>query len=249
MVLVEIIAATLIVSLISLVGLFVLLVRKDMHKIAVHFISLASGTMVGTSFFHLLPESLEKSPSNALAWTGAGVLIFFLLEKAFVWRHCHLHEHLEGEISNVSKPTAARMAVTGDAAHNFLDGMIIATSFEASVALGVSVTAAIILHEIPQELGDFAILLHGGFSPKNAVLINALTALFALAGAMTTHIFVGLAPATEGFLLPITAGAFLYIALADLIPQLHEPVHLNQTLMQVVLLVIGFFSVSFLKHA
>lgn len=249
MVLAEIIAATLVVSLISLVSLVVLFVKRDMHKVAVHFISLASGTLVGTSFFHLLPESLEKAPSSALAWTGAGVFIFFLLEKAFVWRHCHLHEHLEGEIGNISKPTAARMAVTGDAAHNFLDGMIIATSFEASVALGISVTTAIILHEVPQELGDFAILLHGGFSAKNAVLINCLTALFALAGAVSTHFFIGLAPATEGFLLPITAGGFLYIALADLIPQLHEPSRLNQTLAQIVLLVVGFFSVAFLKHA
>ena len=246
MVLLQIIAATSLVGLISLVGLLFLVLKKDIHKAAVYFISLASGTMVGTSFYHLIPESLEKSPDHALAWTGAGIFVFFILEKAMVWRHCHLHQH---DHQNVAKPTAAKMAVMGDAAHNFLDGMIIATSFAAGTKIGISVTAAILLHEVPQELGDFAILLHGGFSARRAMAINALTALFALAGAISTHLFIGLAPATEGFLLPITAGGFLYIALADLIPQLHEPSRLRQTLLQIILLVTGFFSVAFLKHA
>jgi zinc and cadmium transporter len=243
--LLQIITATALVSLISLVGLLFLMFKKDMHKVAVYFISLASGTMVGTAFYHLIPESLEKSPADALAWTGAGIFVFFILEKAMVWRHCHLHQH---DLENVSKPTAAKMAVMGDAAHNFLDGMIIATSFAAGAKIGISVTTAIVFHEVPQELGDFAILLYGGFSPKRAMGINLLTGVFAMAGAISTYFFIGLAPATEGFLLPLTAGGFLYIALADLIPQLHEPSRLRQTLMQVVLLIAGFFSVSFLKH-
>jgi zinc and cadmium transporter len=240
----QIVSATLLVSLMSMVGILFLLLKKDMHKAAAYLISLASGTMVGTSFFHLIPECLEKTPDNALTWVGAGVFIFFILEKALVWRHCHLHQHP----GDVTRPIAARMAVMGDAAHNFLDGMIIATSFAASVPIGMSVTAAIILHEIPQELGDFAILLHGGFSPRRALGINALTAVFAVGGAVFTYFFIGLAPAAEVFLLPVTAGGFLYIALADLIPQLHEPSRLSQTMIQVILLVSGFFSVSFLKH-
>jgi len=244
-VLLQIIAATSLVGLISLVGLLFLVLKKDMHKAAVYFISLASGTMVGTSFYHLIPESLEKSPETALVWTGAGIFVFFILEKALVWRHCHLHQH---DHSNVAKPTAAKMAVMGDAAHNFLDGMIIATSFAAGPTVGMSVTAAIVLHEIPQELGDFAIMLHGGFSPKRALAVNALTGVFALAGAVLTHFFIGLAPVAESYLLPITAGGFLYIALADLIPQLHEPSRIKQTLMQIILLVAGFFSVGLLKH-
>jgi zinc and cadmium transporter len=240
----QIVAATVLVGLISLVGVALLVLKKNVHKATVYFISLASGSLIGTAFHHLIPEALERVPDQALPLVGLGVFVFFILEKALIWRHCHLHHHP----TDPAKPTAARMVVLGDAAHNFLDGMIIATSFAASVPIGMSVTAAIILHEIPQELGDFAILIHGGFPVRRALLVNALTAVFALAGAVLTHFFIGMAPAAQNFLLPITAGGFLYIALADLIPQLHEPSRLRQTLIQITLLAVGFFSVLIVKH-
>jgi zinc and cadmium transporter len=240
----QILAATLLVGLISLIGAVLLLLKKNIQKTTVYFIGLASGSLLGTAFFHLIPESLERVPSSALPLVGVGVFVFFVLEKALIWRHCHLHHHP----TDPARPTAARMLVLGDAAHNFLDGMIIASAFAVSTPIGISVTAAVILHEIPQELGDFAILLHGGFPVSKALLLNGLTALFALAGAVLTHFFIGMAPAAQNILLPVTAGGFLYIALADLIPQLHEPSRLRQTFIQSALLVAGFCSMALLKH-
>jgi zinc and cadmium transporter len=132
--------------------------------------------------------------------------------------------------------------------HNFIDGVIIASSFMADVTVGISVTTAIILHEIPQELGDFGILIHGGYSTRKALWLNALTATSALLGAVLTYFFIAAVPTVQTFLLPITAGGFLYIALADLIPQLHEQVKLRETLGQIVLLAGGFMLTTLIKH-
>jgi len=240
----QIIAATLLVGLISLVGVALLLRRGDLRKTTIYFISIASGSLLGTAFLHLIPEALEMRGNGALPLICAGVFIFFVLEKLLIWRHCHVHQHHE----DMTKRTAARMVVFGDAAHNFLDGVIIATSFSVSPAIGVSTTAAIILHEIPQELGDFAMLVHGGYPVKRALLLNLATGLFALVGAVLTYCFIDLAPATTSILLPVTAGGFLYIALADLIPQLHEPGTFRQAALQIVLLAAGFGSIAAFAH-
>lgn len=236
----QIVGATLLVGIISLVGVIFLVPRNyNLRKATIYFVSLASGSLLGAAFMHLIPESLETNPS-ALPLICAGVFVFFILEKFLIWRHCHVHQHHEDH----TRATAARMLIIGDAAHNFLDGAIIATSFSVSVPVGVSTTAAILLHEIPQELGDFAMLIHGGFPVKRAIRMNFLTGLFALFGAVLTYFFLGLAPAAISVLLPLTAGGFLYIALADLIPQLHEPGTLRQALFQIALLAAGFASIA-----
>ncbi|MBV9080837.1 MAG: ZIP family metal transporter [Elusimicrobia bacterium] len=241
----QIVGSTILVGLISLTGVLFLVRKKiDIQKATVYFISLASGSLLGTAFFHLIPEALEKSPSNTFLLVGLGVFIFFVLEKLLIWRHCHLHQHHE----NYARPTAARLIILGNAAHNFLDGLIIAASFSASPAAGVAAAAAIVLHEIPQELGDFAILIHGGFPVPRAVAFNVMTGVFAVIGATATYFFVDLAPRLENVLLPVTGGGFLYIALADLIPQLHEPMPIGQTLAQIALLLGGFGSIVLLKH-
>ncbi len=244
MLLLQIIAATLLVGVISLVGVVLLVRRSDLPRMTIFLISLASGSLLGSAFSHLIPESLEMKGNAALPLIGGGVFLFFVLEKFLIWRHCHTHQEHE----HYNRATAAHMVILGDAAHNFLDGAIIATSFSAGVPVGVTTTVAIILHEIPQELGDFAILLHGGFPVKKALTLNAASALFAVLGAFLTYFFLDVAPAANAYLLPITGGGFLYVALADLIPQLHERSTLPQALLQIALVAVGFLSISLLGH-
>lgn len=244
MIFLSILLATTLVGLISFVGVFFFLAKKNLNTLTFYFVSLASGTMLGNAFMNLIPEAMEQNKDNAFLLIGLGVFIFFILEKFLIWRHCHSHQHS----GDHQKPIAASMVITGDAIHNFIDGAIIASSFLIDQRVGISVTAAIVLHEIPQELGDFGILLRGGYSIKRALLVNALTATTAILGAVVTYFFLEAAPLAQGFLVPITAGGFLYIALADLIPQLHEHVSLKETLSQIALLLAGFGLMTFFQH-
>lgn len=236
MVFLSIIVATALVGLISFVGIAFFISKVDFHKMTFYFVSLASGTMLGSAFLHLMPEALEHNAQRGLLVICLGIFVFFILEKLLIWRHCHFHQHPDDH----HRPTAARMVIAGDAIHNFIDGAIIAASFLADHRIGMSVTAAIILHEIPQELGDFGILVHGGFSMKKALVINGLTATSALLGAVITYCFLEAVPLLQTFLLPLTAGGFLYIALADLIPQLHNRTDIKETVSQIALITIGF---------
>jgi zinc and cadmium transporter len=244
MTLLLILLATISVGLISLIGIIFFMAKTDTSKMTFYFVSLASGTMLGSAFLHLIPEALENHPANVFPIVCAGVFVFFILEKFLIWRHCHTHEHAAA----AQRPTAARMVIIGDTVHNFLDGAIIASSFLVSHTVGLSVTAAIILHEIPQELGDFGVLVHGGYSPKQALLLNALTATSAVLGALLGYCFLEALPVLQAYVVPAAAGGFLYIALADLIPQLHEQVDLKNTVRQIGLLATGFGVMWFLKH-
>ena len=239
----KIVGATLLVSLISLAGIFFSAKKFKIEKWTFYFLSLASGTMLGTTFLHLLPESLIYNPSNALSLACAGVLIFFIFEKMLIWRHCHLHQHHE----EFSRPNAAKMVLIGDSVHNFIDGIIIASSFLAGTPVGISVTIAIMLHEIPQEVGDFGVLVHGGYSVQKALWLNLLSGFFALLGATLAYFFLATIPLLQTILLPMAAGGFLYIALADLIPQLHGNLTLRQTLEQILLLCLGIFILLLMK--
>ena len=238
-----IISATLLVGFISLVGICISLAKVNMEKVTFYSLSLASGTMLGTAFLHLLPESLVANPSNALKLGCFGIVVFFILEKFLIWRHCHLHQHHE----DFARPTAAKMILVGDSIHNFIDGIIIASSFMAGRDVGLTVTAAIILHEIPQEMSDFGVLIHGGYSVRNALLLNLISGGFALLGATLSFFFLSSVPMLQSYLLPLAAGGFLYIALADLIPQLHGNNTFRQTLEQILLLVLGIILVVILK--
>jgi zinc and cadmium transporter len=245
MVFLSIIFATAIVGLISFVGVFVFFAKNDLSTLTFYFVSLASGTMLGSAFLDLIPEALEKNPKSALPITCGGIFFFFILEKLLIWRHCHSHE----PGGDHHKPVAARMVVIGDAIHNFIDGAIIASSFLISRPVGVAITTAIVLHEIPQELGDFGILIRGGYSVKRALVVNGLTATTAVLGSVVTYFFLEALPLAQGFLIPITAGGFLYIALADLIPQLHDNVSFKETVGQITLLTVGFGLMGLLKHS
>jgi zinc and cadmium transporter len=216
MILVWIIASTLVVCLISLVGVFTLALKeKLLQKILFCLIAFSAGALIGGAFLHLLPEALEKAQSSAVFYNLIlGIILFFLMERYFHWRHCH-----EGACDIHA---FTYLNLFGDGIHNFIDGMVIAASFLISVKLGVVTTLAIIFHEIPQELGDFGVLVYGGFSKEKALFFNFISALAAMAGALAGYFIAGIMQGFSVFILPLTAGGFIYIATSDLIPEIHK---------------------------
>ncbi len=217
MVLLWILASTFFVSLISLVGIFTLTLRENLlHKILFCLIGFSAGALIGSAFLHILPECLENNKSTTVfSYLILGIIIFFMMERYLHWRHCH-------EEGICKTHAFTYLNLVGDGFHNFIDGMVIAASFMVSLKLGLVTTLAIILHEIPQELGDFAVLIYGGFTKKKALLFNFASALMAVIGAVAGYFITDLSKSFSNFILPFTAGGFIYIATSDLIPELHK---------------------------
>ncbi|MFH1678081.1 MAG: ZIP family metal transporter, partial [Candidatus Omnitrophota bacterium] len=209
------VSASIVVSLISLLGIFSLLLKeKALNKILILLVGFGAGGLIGGAFLHLLPEAIESSndSSTVFIYTIVGFIIFFVLEKYLFWRHCHS--------GKCAIHAFTYLNLIGDAIHNFIDGLIIGAGFLIDIKVGIAATVAIILHEIPQELGDFAVLLYGGFSKFKALAFNFLSAATAILGTILGFVF---ASRVEGFanaLLPLAAGGFIYIASCDLIPEL-----------------------------
>jgi zinc and cadmium transporter len=219
MVYIPIFASIAIVSLVSLVGVITLALNaKHLHKWLLVFVSFSAGTLLGDAFLHLLPEAVETygfGIETSLAFLSA-FLVFFILENGVKWHH---HHHFA---DHADAHSFGYMNVFGDALHNFLDGIIIAGSYLVSVPLGIATTIAVILHEIPQEIGDFGVLLESGFSKKKAIAFNFGSALVAIIGGIVGIVFTSSIVGFSGFLLPFTAGAFTYIAATDLLPEVHD---------------------------
>ncbi len=218
-----IILFTLIGSVFSLIGgVFLLFNEKKTLKYSHFLAAFAAGTLLGTVFFDLLPEALNMSQELGLRidiflWTLVGILGFFLLERFIHWFHHHQHEYLDEKI----KPTIP-LIIAGDSVHNFIDGVVIAATFLVSIPLGIVTTLAVAAHEIPQEIGDFGILLHKGLRRKRVLTVNIASALTAVLGALISF-WVGERIETSlPILLAITAGFFIYIAASDLIPEIHH---------------------------
>ncbi len=225
-----------VVSLISLVGILTLAMRREvLKKILLFLVSFAVGGLFGDAFFHLLPEAFEHLGINLQVplLVMLGILVFFVLEKFLRWRHCHILT------SDEHPHPVVTMNVIGDAIHNLIDGMIIGASYGVSIAIGVTTTLAVILHEIPQEIGDFGILIHGGLSPRKAVLYNFLSALSAFVGVLLSLIIGPFIRNYSMVLLPVTAGGFIYIAGSDLIPELHHDVKISVSLLQFIFILLG----------
>jgi zinc and cadmium transporter len=229
------IVSVIVVSVISLIGILALLLRSDVKKITFLLVSFAIGGLFGDAFIHLLPESFKDIESTLAIslLVLAGIFLFFVLEKFLRWRHSHSTES-ESHIQPV-----VTMNLVGDAVHNLIDGMVIGASYMVSIPLGLTTTLAIVLHEIPQEMGDFGILLHGGLSVKKALGFNFLSALTAVIGTILSLV---IGPHVQGYtvaLVPITAGGFIYIAGTDLLPELQQDVKLSRSLLQFALILLG----------
>jgi zinc and cadmium transporter len=179
-------------------------------------VSYAVGTLLGVALLVLLPEALAHlSARRVLGSLLGGIILFWVLEKLVLWRHCHTHDC-------EAHGMAAPMVLVGDAFHNFLDGVVIGTAVLTSVPLGISTALAVATHEIPQELGDFAILLHAGYSRRNALILNIVSGLSAIGGAILAIFALDWLPTLNEYILSVSAASFLYIAMADLIPDLHR---------------------------
>lgn len=216
MILARILFSTFIVSLISLVGVFTLAIKENLlRKIIFALIGFSAGALIGGAFLHIIPEVLDKVKSETVfTYVILGLVLFFLMERYFYWRHCH------AGVCDVHAFTYLNLI--GDGVHNFIDGMLIAASFVVSVKLGVVATLAVIFHEIPQELGDFGVLIYGGFTKRKALIYNFISALTAMVGALVGYFLSDLAQGFSNFILPLTAGGFIYIAASDLIPEIHK---------------------------
>ena len=206
-------------------------------------ISYASGTLLGAAFLGMIPAGLAAIPGRPILVTVLlGMVLFFVLEKVVIWRHCH-------EQDCAAHGQAAPLILVGDAFHNFVDGIVIAAAFMTSVPLGVTAAIAVIAHEVPQEVGDFAILLENGYSRPRALLLNTLSASATLPGAVLAWFWLAEAQAMMPYVLAISAASFIYIATADLIPGLHRRTSPAAALQQVILLLAGIGTIALLQAA
>ncbi|MFC1704888.1 ZIP family metal transporter [Nanoarchaeota archaeon] len=225
-----------IVSLISLIGVIALLInQKKLSKILLWLVSFSAGALFGGAFIHILPEAVEEYGFTAQVSTFLilGILIFFVLEKFIHWRHCHV------PTSKSHPHPLAFMNLVGDGLHNLIDGMIIGGAYLANFHLGLTTTIAVILHEIPQEIGDLGVLLHAGMPRLKALFFNFLSALTAVLGVIISLTLGARLENYLMFLLPLTAGGFIYIAGSDLIPELKKECGASKSFIQLAWLVLG----------
>lgn len=232
-----------VVGLLSFSGALSLAVKADkLNKILIYLVSFAAGSMIGAAFFHMLPEVIESSGKilPVFIFVLVGFSLFFVLERILRWHHCHdincqTHEHL------------GWMNLIGDGVHNFIDGMVIFAAFVGGPALGIPVTISIILHEVPQELGDFGVLLYSGFSRRRALMYNFLSATVALVGVLAAYLLYSFSGLISLFLLPFAAGGFIYIAASDLIPEIHKDNHVVRAFVSYLLFVVALAFMYFMK--
>lgn len=230
------IGSVLLSSLAALLGIFTIGMKTErLKKILIYMISFSAGAMFGDAFLHLLPEVVEEHGFHLSVSLSilTGIVFFFLVEKLIHWRHCHM------PITDDHVHPYAWMNLVGDGVHNFIDGIIIGTSYLVSIPVGIATTIAVILHEIPQEIADFGVLIHGGFSKTRALLINFLTALTSLFGAILALILSHYIEDLTVYMIPFAAGGFIYIAGSDLIPELHKEVKVSRSLMQILAFIFG----------
>ena len=211
-------------------------------------VSYAIGAMLGAVCLDLLPHALEHAAhvDQILMVVLGGILFFFLLEKLVLWRHCHEHhcEAHEHPVSTQGTRASGWLILLGDVVHNFVDGILIAAAFMGGIEIGIVTALAIIAHEIPQETGDFVILIHSGFSRAKAILLNLLASLATLIGAVLAYVlFSGLALWVP-FMLALAASSLIYVSVADLIPGLHKRAELKATVLQLAMILLGVLSIQ-----
>ncbi len=230
-------------------SVFLILPDNWRNRMIPHFVSFAIGALLAAAFLALLPHALGGpvgiDPHHLGMTVLLGILVFFLLEKLLLWRHCHA-DHCEGHNGH-GKPAVAGMVVFGDGLHNFVDGVLIAAAFMTDIELGIVTSLAVAAHEIPQEIGDFALLLHSGLSRKRAFIYNIGSSLTTVVGAMLALYSLSGVQHVVPYILVIASSSFIYIAVADLIPGLHQRTRLRETLKQLSFIAIGIL-VIYLAH-
>jgi len=227
------IIATIAVSLISFAGVLTLSFKeKLLNKLTLLLVAFSAGALIGGAFLHLIPEALEGGMADSIfLYVILGFVVFYILEKVLRWRHCHK--------GKCDVHMFTYLNLVGDTVHNFIDGLIIVASFIVDLKLGFVTTLAVIAHEIPQEFGDFGVLIYGGFTKTKALLYNFLSGLAAILGAIVGYFLYSVMQESIIYLLPLTAGGFIYIAASDLIPELHKESDIKKSLMPFIFFLIG----------
>jgi len=236
---------------------FFLLLPETIRTSALpHFVSFAIGALLGAAFLALLPHSMAENTNLDFHEIGltvlVGILGFFMLEKMVLWRHCH-SDHCEAHTPHEafekgSQHSTVSLILLGDGLHNFVDGVLIAAAFMTDIHLGVVTSLAVATHEIPQEVGDFAILLHSGMSRMKALVLNVLSSLSTLLGALLAYYGLNELQGTIPYILAIAASSFIYVAMADLLPGLHKKTQISETVKQLVLIISGTATI-YLAHS
>ncbi len=240
-------------------GLVLLLSDSQRRRFTPYLLSFATGTILATALIGLLPGALEQASVHTVTATLlGGVVLFFVLESLVIWRHAHPdepgHEHAHGAHEAPNAPPdpygvkAGNLILIGDAFHNFVDGVAVAAAFLTSPTLGFATAVAVVGHEIPQEIGDFIVLLSSGFSKAKALLWNGLSGLATLAGALVAYVMLGQAGAVVPYALAIAAAGFLYIGLADLVPGLHGRRGAASGLLQFLMMLAGIGVIALIQH-
>lgn len=234
-------------------AIFLVFPSRFREALIPHFVSFAIGALLGAAFLALLPHAVTGPNSIEIHQLGLtvliGILVFFLLEKMVLWRHCHEHDcEAHTPTDHQREKAAGTLVLIGDAIHNLVDGILIGAAFITDIHLGVVTSLAVAAHEIPQEVGDFAILLNSGFERGKAFLFNVLASMATVIGAVIAYFSLQDAQMVVPYILAIAASSFIYIAIADLIPGLHKRVEITETIRQVILIVAGV-SVIYFTHA
>jgi zinc and cadmium transporter len=235
-----IVTSTLAITLIAFIGIFTLsLKEKLLNKILLILVSLSAGALMGGAFLHLIPEAIEKTSNEIFIYILIGFILFFIIEKVLHWRHCHK--------GKCDVHTFHYMNLIGDSIHNFIDGLIISASFISSVPLGITTFIAIAAHEIPQEIGDFGVLVYGGFKKKKAIILNFFVALFIVFGGVVGYLIYKSIENAVVFLLPFAAGGFIYIAATDLVPEIKKEVDLKKSMATILVFICGILIMYLIK--
>ena len=228
------VGATFLVSLLSFVGILTLMLKNvTLKKILLIMVAFSAGALMGGAFLHLIPEALEQSSYNAVFISVlAGFTAFFVIERFLYWHHCHKNGKCQVHMFTY-------MNLIGDGIHNFIDGLIIAASFLTNIGFGIITTIAIIAHEIPQEFGDFGVLVYGGLKKAKALFFNFMFALTAVLGAVAGYFFSTIMESFSTMLIPFAAGGFVYIAASDLVPELHKEPEIKKSALSFAFFLIG----------
>ena len=231
-------------------GVFLALGAKARSALLPHLVSFATGTLLAAAFLGLIPHALEGAGPEATHQVGlallVGILLFFLLEKFVLWRHCHDDPcEMHSPTHDARDRASASLILAGDTFHNLLDGVLVAAAFMTNPQLGIVTALAVFAHEIPQEVGDLAILLHGGFSRARALTLNLISSLTSVVGGVIAYFALGTALEFLPYALAFAAASFIYVAVADLIPGLHRRVDLRASLGQVLFIALGVALVFF----